>query len=367
MFNFTDHIVSKDRTKAEKYAIAISLYDRLEAYGFSPTLYANKQNEEPVIVESLGRTFDSNGASIDDKNNYSRLPRKNIFNAASWNGVEKEDLLKCVEHAHKELSAAIDNSLADYLKFSPELPPLQLEGRLLAAKKEGFDIHTLHYHETEKENEKSIVLNGFDINNVGARSGDNILPDGVFFKPNKNTVELAINPVQMAFLLKKEKSIFFETRDDFEHYTHTIPGVLEISEKISELDINYKKSFDETLENFMVSEEPKKTKIGLELNDLLGNWKSGIRELSAQSRKIITNKLKSERVTTLVIDSDHGSFGRNVSSTIALDTRDILHANINSLPKITLEHINEPPKLKDEHNEISTSRLTPGLSARRKP
>lgn len=351
MFSFHHYLPEKTASELHCWALVLAIYDRLSAHGMPPVLYRNKTNlaYPPVLLHTGHEWIGPTGPIAQEELNpdgLTLLKRENAANAASWSSIRPEILPEAVKDATAQVNLAIEVSIAQWLKRpADQRHPHSLEARLWAAQQNDFDIFTIYYHETSAENAPSLLKNGFDFYRGKARLSDDGMPDGAFFKPGTESLELCDTPVQIPFILKKGKSIRVTHRDDVLAMMSNHPGIQILKMQIENTDNRERVRFDALMNELKKNTDNELVKA--QLNTCLLEWKSEIRRLATSVRQLFTAELKSQDVRYLHVLRDEGSWGRTVQSTVALNTEDICPADAKYLPKPDMKSINRPSVNKD--------------------
>jgi hypothetical protein len=353
MFSF-HHFLENSNVKktVDKWAQVVSLYDRLHAHGFPVILKKNTSRtaEYPLVVEMGDWTLGPQGKfEPNGEGSYQHLERKNVENAASWVGISKDELAVAQAYAKQSIDLAIDRSIDAWLKESGvDFSSNALESRLYGMRKMGYDIHQWRYHETKEDNAASIIANGFDLSRVGARRSENTFPDGVFLKPNTDSLDLSDSPVQMPFFLKQGRTFKITSRDELDKRVSEIPSVRENKLKISDLDAHYGPLVDDIIEK--LSDDPKNEDVRSDFDAAMGEWKSKLHSLSSDIRKSIQSHFIDEGFDFIEVKNDIGSLGRTVETTVALSASSVASARVQDMP------VAQKPVQKTiaESNEVKT-------------
>ena len=189
------------------------------------------------------------------------------------------------------------------------------------------------YHQTTKEAADNIYETEFDITKGKARLGDNLMPDGFFFKPTESDIGVGgDNKVQMPVYLDIKKPFYIKDREDMEFVmSKEIPKFQKLLNKQKEIDKKFSKLLDEQEEildakpseeyRSYIYEFDKKSKAILE------QWENEQKDIPTESRKLITDFLKKEGYDGLIMKNDAGSFGRKVESYVVLEPNKIKSVN----------------------------------------
>ena len=111
------------------------------------------------------------------------------------------------------------DSIIEYKQINTEEFQEWFKGSLLKTSKDDEPI--VYWHQTSNENEKSIYLNGFSIEEkyAKARVGDLNVPDGVFFKNSNMDIsvgETGDKAVQIPVYLNFKHPFYVDDRQDIE-------------------------------------------------------------------------------------------------------------------------------------------------------
>jgi hypothetical protein len=351
MFSFHHHLPEQTASELHRWALTLAIYDRLSAHGMPPALYRNKTNPvyPPLLLHTGNEWIGPTGPIDPDElnpGNFMPLARENASNAASWADIPSAALPEAIKDASAQVNLAIEMSIARWLKLpDSQKHPHSLEARLWAAQQNGFDVFSIYYHETSAENAPSLLKNGFDFHRGKARLSDDGMPDGAFFKPGTESLELCEAPVQIPFILKKGKTLRVTHRDDILAMMREHPGIQILKMQIENTDKRERERFDDLMSE--LKKNPKSEPLKEQLDNCLQEWKAEIRRLATSVRQLFTAELKSQGVRYLHVSQDHGTWGRTVQSTVALYAEDICPADAKHLPKPDMSRITQPAVSKE--------------------
>lgn len=325
-FSFHTHLNESDLTLPQRWAFIIKAQERLHAYGYNVKLFITTINNKKELAIGLSDTFfDSNLNKIQQTDSFKEVDIKKIKNIASWGAVGFEQVEAEYQSQHNRLSQAIDESIDDWVEkarghHSDEFDTFSLESKLFSAVQNGFDIHKIYFHETERKNAYSLIENGFDLTRVGNRGMDYQLPDGAFLKPTSEKIGVAETPIQIPFMVKKVDIKEFHDRRDFSSFLNTIPNIKErhddIEKTISFYDAQY-----ENLEQREGGFDPSDGK------KLLDEWRLVVSQKSAECRAEFSSYMLKNGISAISIKNDQGTFGRSVESLIVLEPSLLMHSN----------------------------------------
>jgi hypothetical protein len=199
----------------------------------------------------------------------------------------------------------------------------------------------IFYHETLSDNLKKIEEDGFDISLASSRKGDNLMPDGIFLKDNYKEIGVGGRgeKVQIPVYVSAEKVKYFETRNDLYNYLKDNKDFYdkywesEVYDK--EMNANYQEQFNynKYFEGYERGTDEEKKRLDLfrsETDKFLNEWQSENYRLAEESRKNVTDILKSEGLDAIVVRNDEGSFGRKVYTLVVFNPNNV-KSSVNNL------------------------------------
>ena len=187
------------------------------------------------------------------------------------------------------------------------------------------------YHETGNQ------FDTFDPRHGGAGNTDYMFPYGIFTKPTDKNIGVARNPIQMPLFVNMKKPLEVYSREDLENYLkNNVPGFKEDLEKLQNTDKEYEAkydaaekeydaAFDDIYENHpeIWEDDAKRIAFGEEaekpLNRILEEWKDAYAERAKALRNKVDDYFRNSDYDGIILKSDAGSFGRNVSSYVVFD------------------------------------------------
>lgn len=365
-FKFPDFIEKTALTNAEQWAFMVKFHERLTAYGYNTKLKLSELNgRKQLTVDMAGISFDAFlNVVTNEIGREKEIKIDNLGHSASWNKLTLEEIQQHYPEQEDRLSKAIDLSIEDWkgrALRSQCVKDFSLEARLFMARQEGFNIHNVFFHETERKFASNIINNGFDISIVENRSMDFQLPDGAFLKPTMESIGVAERPRQIPFFMKDIPILEFNDRDEFDAFTQKIEGVSQVQIEIKKAN-SYYDSLLEELEHKSGPYDLARSK------SILEEWRQVVSEKSAESRNLISAHLLKNEQPAILIKKDKGTFDRVVQSLVVLEPSLLSHSNILSLTpptvedvRISLEEEKESPqeikvenKVRDDYPRMNT-------------
>lgn len=220
------------------------------------------------------------------------------------------------------------------------------------------------YHQTTSEAAKGIMSTGFDISKGDARLSDNLMPDGIFFKPTDQDIRMQ-GKEQLAVYLSLKNPFKVASRRELKS---KLPNdIFNDLESDIELDENYDKEVVrlEKLYNAAYKEDyysknfENSKRILQDMEDLIERWDYSGKVNATAIRAKITTWLKSQGHDGLIMLNDEGSFGRSTSTYIVFSPNQIKSIYNNGQFSTTSNNISEACLYSDE----SIYRLTPKESS----
>lgn len=239
--------------------------------------------------------------------------------------ITREDFRQEKLKAHRYIDRAINYAMEDLSEENSENAGKTIESLLLNAKQSGYSTK-LVFHETEKEHESSILESGFDLNRLGARASD-VLPNGAYLKNNRQSIEVAMNPVQMPFLMKADRQEkHFKDRDDIFDFLKEDNVYREHFNESEDIDKKYEKLVDDkrrVLDEMALSDGPglrgkEARAVRNEISGILEEWRGVQKTEAAKARDRATAIFEKEGVDVVVLSNDSGGWGRSTSTLIIL-------------------------------------------------
>ncbi len=216
------------------------------------------------------------------------------------------------------------------------------------------------YHQTSAESAKGIMDTGFDISKGEARLSDNLMPDGIFFKPTDQDIKIQ-GKEQLPVYLSLQNPLQVSSRSDLQRKLPSDIGYALTNDSMS--DAEYKKEIDrlEKLYNIAYKEDyysqnfENSKKILQDMEDLIDKWDNSGKVNATDIRDKITSWLKKQGHDGLIMLNDEGSFGRSTSTYIVFSPNQIKSIYNNGQFSTTSNNISEASHYSDE----TKYRLTP--------
>ena len=200
----------------------------------------------------------------------------------------------------------------------------------------GEPLNTSFFHQTTKEAEDSIRSGGFKITSGSARSGDPLVPDGIFFKPSDKDiglkgkeqipVELNIKNTfrvqdrdEIADVISKADPIFYKLQIEQKNIDTKFSSMLDKVE--AEHDKVAIDGWDNTTSSYSEDSKAKLDILQDEMTTILDEWEQAQIEIPTKSRIRVNKYLKDNGFDGMIIENDKGSFGRSTKSIIAINPK----------------------------------------------
>lgn len=270
----------------------------------------------------------------------------------------------------KAINSAIEKSM-DALEHDPDIPEVvrndSLEAQLLEAKKLGFNVINIFYHETSKKNEQKIRDEGFKLKGQSSGASDGQMPHGVFVKPSDNKIDVAENPIQIPVLLKEQQTLTFESRESIARFIKDVPALAELQQDYQDVDDKYVATYDAV--DAERASAPKRgtpeakewrSEHFAELDRILHEWKEANLFNATLMQNAFTKELAARGVERIVVQNDEGSFGRKVTTVLSLDPDGVRPASSDfKALKAELELKNQGYVLPNGYRGINVDNTTP--------
>lgn len=201
----------------------------------------------------------------------------------------------------------------------------------------------LLYHQTSIESAQNLMHEGvWDFNRMSNRKGDEMVPDGIFLKPDAKDIGVSgKKSIQMMFFANIKNPLEVMNRTELRNILKAnIANFDEIGYQIWEIDTQYhneyKKVDAEYKEQYKINKSKglkddqilkdinKKYSEALSgLSDISNHWKIAAAEKAAESRELINQFLKKNNYDGLFLWQDTGSFNRVTVSIVALQSNQV--------------------------------------------
>lgn len=188
------------------------------------------------------------------------------------------------------------------------------------------------YHETSAANADSIGVTGFDINKLGARASDTLMPDGFFLKPTKDSIGLSdgADARQMPLFVSAKNPASFKDRAEMQAYLSENAEFSSLSKQFDDADQRLSDAYD-SAEALAEANGTSRTEAFFDsMNVLLKDGRAELNAIAAKLRESSKKALTNRGSDGLIVESDRGSFGRSVKTIIAFDPTQIKSATGNS-------------------------------------
>lgn len=336
----------------QRWAFHLALMERLAAYGSAGCAYCFQREDgrADLAIWLEGQWFSCAASTpflpTTHHGRYLTLDTGDtLVNAATWNGIDKNTLLSDVARLQQVIGQSLHYTLKDPL-FAPGNSTLLL--RLKSMQDDNVNIRQIYYHETELDNTASILANGFHLSSPVARLRETHLPDGVFMKRHRETLDIAHTPINIPVFLREVPVTTFADREHVEGATQTLTSYHSALADIAAINANYDKQCDNLLKQENTPENRAK------YDAVLQSWKAAIHPLAAKARSELAHHFLSEKKPVLHIQCDAGSHGRTVETFLALNPKDVIVGPSAYQPKTILTllpDVREQVKQFDQLNE----------------
>jgi hypothetical protein len=232
--------------------------------------------------------------------------------------------------------AGVDNPLVDLADMNP-IPAVGFRAmtkavgladdyasRMARAKEMGFNSDV--FHETTAQKLQGIADQGFDLNVLGARRSEDILPDGVYTKSSGRGIGLTRPDdaeVQMPLKHSAQSLAKYQTREDLQRSLMGDPKYKTLAGASAAVDDKYRPQFDEIWNKLDGMNDDQYKAADEQMQAILDKWNAEKDALSADLRKRSTEILKERGHDGVYIAEDAGSFGRKTDTTVILDPANI--------------------------------------------
>lgn len=190
----------------------------------------------------------------------------------------------------------------------------------------------LMWHQTSRENAQGIYESGFDTDKPGARAGDPEVPDGIFFKPSSEdiTVGSSADAEQIPVFISLSNPLVVNDRADLIEALADATGYQDARNLVDAIDLRISTEYDRrTTEHRQELEDkglergdPENKRLGkahyAAMDELFAAGEQEFNEAAADARRLLTEYLAANGYDGVVINWDAGSFGRSVSTYVAL-------------------------------------------------
>lgn len=169
------------------------------------------------------------------------------------------------------------------------------------------------FHETSYENAKAIDRHGFDLSKVNARSNDEQMPDGIFFKPSDERIGVTRErPMQLPFVLAIRNPLHVANREGLAAFLSQDPDYKMLARRATALD----ERIASTADRLMANDETW-SRYQVALTKMFNKGRAVQTKLATKARALATQLLKTHGFDGLIVDNDEGgTFGNKTVTTI---------------------------------------------------
>ena len=194
----------------------------------------------------------------------------------------------------------------------------------LAKFMEGSKVPEPVYHQTSKENARSIFESGFDTDKLGARISDEQMPNGIFLKDTDKDIGLTRGePEQMKLHVNIKKPLHVKNRTDLLNELSGDDEYTRLKNEHDAIDLWYKKKFNQAW-----SEPETDDKLDM-LDAITEEWNAESRNAATLARNRATEYIKSLGYDGLIVDFDLGTHGRSTKTIVQFSPNQIKSATGN--------------------------------------
>lgn len=202
---------------------------------------------------------------------------------------------------------------------------------LIRAASQGFDPRPM-WHETHRENLPSLLRDGFDLSKGRARLSDELMPDGVFLKPNGKRIGLTVedaDAAQVPLVHRAQNTAVFNDREQMKQFLIKDEQYRQLLENAEQVDKSYIPKY-EALEKvawgsgkrthaMTPDEEAIAEAARDELDRFLEEWEQANKTAATAARERGTQVFRDRGHDSVRVGNDAGSMGRSVDTTVILD------------------------------------------------
>lgn len=169
------------------------------------------------------------------------------------------------------------------------------------------------FHETSQENAGSIDQHGFDLSKVNARSNDEQMPDGIFFKPTNERIGVARErPMQLPFVLAIRNPLHVANREGLAAFLSQDPDYKRLAARAQTLDARIASTADR-----LMADDETWRRYHAALNKMFTKGRAVYAKLATKARARATDLLRTHGYDGLIVDNDAGgTFGNKTITTI---------------------------------------------------
>ncbi len=188
------------------------------------------------------------------------------------------------------------------------------------------------YHQTNAD------FTVFNTDNQKAGKFDSEMPTGIFLKPTENDIGLAGKKQMKVYVNITNPIVFYSRGNAVSFFEKNVPGYKVAQEEIVRIDKEYQQKYDEAdlredelykklFEDFKAKkisgEEFKKGVEDTETKRILNEWTKASDNARLNAKLLIDSYFSESEYDGMIVETDAGSFGRNVKSYIAFNSNQI--------------------------------------------
>lgn len=188
------------------------------------------------------------------------------------------------------------------------------------------------YHQTNAD------FTVFNTDNQKAGKFDSEMPTGIFLKPTESDIGLAGKKQMKVYVNITNPIVFYSRGNAVSFFGKNVPGYKKAQEEIVRIDKEYQQKYDEAdlredelykklFEDFKAKkisgEEFKKGVEDTETKRILNEWTKASDNARLNAKLLIDSYFVESEYDGMIVETDAGSFGRNVKSYIAFNSNQI--------------------------------------------
>jgi hypothetical protein len=309
---------------------AMDMLPSREARDLAHARIDNPDDQLHQLVKAYG--LDQRVTPYSGRDIYHRLAgeveARNVQKRADWTPQQRADTPPNLSQDVPDKNQIVKFGGSAPMSMAPDLP-MDKANREARAVTQGF-LPPVHgqppslYHETTAANAAGIEAGGFDVSKLGARAGDEQMPNGVFLKRNGKSIGLTRPDdaeVQIPLIANLHTKIKeFPDRDALSRHLRQDKKYASIADEQKLIDQEYKSKMAD-LENRAWTRDKSPDSIAAqgEIDQLLKDWTDKGNDIAARARERSTELLKKQGLDGIRVWNDAGSFGRKVDTTVMFD------------------------------------------------
>lgn len=132
----------------------------------------------------------------------------------------------------------------------------------------------------------------------------------------------------MPVVLRFTNAKTFANRQQLAEWARSNPEYVAVANKLQEVDSTWKQQVDELWSEYgkmdrNSSNDPIRRRFRNRIGQAVDQWQADVRSVASDARAIITQMLRADNFDAVILESDEGSFGREVQSTMVFDPEQI--------------------------------------------